>query len=455
LNKNRPCPPDFIGENHVPSRYPAPPGAPKPKFLDALDKTEADSDYSLPVKKDPKTGLLYTIPVGDEVFEAIANEAEARRQALAAERAQSVKELDEEAKNRFAQVMAIDEVNQHRVNEEKAARESQDVILGDRIDRHEVKVDELHIEADRVHSSKLDKNFANAEISTLPVSSSDYVVIVSNGNTYRVTLEQLATLISQKTDYFKGQYSSLDHLNSQGFDGLQGGDYAYVDTLFTNEDGSTYYQFVTYVWDVEDARWEETKSTQYATQADYTALVQSLVDGSFNLGSIKVNSSPEESPLLKSLYVNQKHYSLPATEIEVSDEYVEGAYDMYSITFNGNTWNVPKNVVQIEFSDKNVEGAATLGSITIGGATWNIVSADYINNEIAKIKAEILGEGISETYDTLKEIQDWIENEGVEATELAQAVAGKQNKLTAGEGISISEDGTISLNLPDGDEEAY
>ena len=51
MNKNRPCPPDFIGENHVPSRYPAPPGAPKPKFLDALDKTEADSAYSLPVKR--------------------------------------------------------------------------------------------------------------------------------------------------------------------------------------------------------------------------------------------------------------------------------------------------------------------------------------------------------------------------------------------------------------------
>ena len=407
MNKNRPCPPEFIGENHAPSRYPAPPGAPKPKFLDALDKTESDSDYSLPVKKDPKTGLLYTIPIGDEIFEAIEQEAEARRQALAEERAQSVRELEQEAKDRYAQVMSIDEVNQHRVNEEKAARESQDVILGDRIDRHEVKVDELHLEADRVHQSKLDKNFANAEISTLPVSSSDYIVIVSDGNTRRVTLEQLAILISQKTDYFKGQFSSLEHLNSLDTTGLQGGDYAYVDTLFTNEDGSTYYQFVTYVWDVEDARWEETKSTQYATQADYTALVQALLDGNFNLGSIKVNSSPEESPLLKSLHVNQKDYSLPAVEIEVSEDYVEGAYDMYSITFNGNTWNVPKNIVQIEFSSENVEGVPTLGSITIGGATWNIVSEDYVNKAVAK----------------------------------------KQDKLTAGNGISISEDGVISVTF--------
>ena len=302
MNKNRTCPPEFIGENRDPRRYPAPNTPPKPKFIDALEITDDVEQYSTPVKKDPKTGLLYS-NAGHLVKQSDAkHEAEE-------ERLDGL--IDEESKNRYAHVMAIDEVNQHRVNEEKAARESQDTLLGDRIDRHEVKVDELHVEANRVHNSKLDKNFANAEISTLPVSSSDYVVIVSNGNTYRVTLEQLATLISQKTDYFKGQYSSLDHLNSQGTNGLQGGDYAYVDTEFTDSEGNTYYQFVTYVWDVEDGRWEETKSTQYATQADYTALVQSLLDGTFNLGSVKANSSPEESPLLQSLHVNQRDYSLP------------------------------------------------------------------------------------------------------------------------------------------------
>ena len=348
MNKNRTCPPEFIGENRDPRRYPAPNTPPKPKFIDALEITDDAEQYSTPVKKDPKTGLLYS-NAGHLVAQSdTKHEAEE-------ERLDNL--IDKESKDRYAHVMAIDEVNQHRVNEEKAARESQDTLLGNRIDRHEIIVDELHVEANRVHNSKLDKNFSNAEISTLPVSSSDYVVIVSNGNTYRVTLEQLATLISQKTDYFKGQYSSLDHLNSQDTNGLQGGDYAYVDTEFTDSEGNTYYQFVTYVWDVEDARWEETKSTQYATQADYTALVQSLLDGTFNLGSIKVNESPLDSPLLQTLHVNQRDYSLPSVEIEFSDETFEDGYSLGSITVNGSKWNVSggsgNGIADTEMSDES------------------------------------------------------------------------------------------------------
>lgn len=42
------------------------------------------------------------------------------------------------------------------------------------------------------------------------------------------------------------------------------------------------------------------------------------------------------------------------------------------------------------------------------------------------IKADLLGEGaISETYDTLKEIADWIEGNGVDATELTSAIAAE------------------------------
>ena len=72
-----------------------------------------------------------------------------------------------------------------------------------------------------------------------------------------------------------------------------------------------------------------------------------------------------------------------------------------------------------------------------------------------EMKQSLLGEGISETFDTLKEIQDWIETDGVEATELATQLAKKQNKLTAGNGITISEDGTISLNIPLAETEEY
>jgi hypothetical protein len=41
------------------------------------------------------------------------------------------------------------------------------------------------------------------------------------------------------------------------------------------------------------------------------------------------------------------------------------------------------------------------------------------------IKTTILGNDLSETYDTLKEIATWIEGDGVDATELAQAIAGE------------------------------
>ena len=40
-----------------------------------------------------------------------------------------------------------------------------------------------------------------------------------------------------------------------------------------------------------------------------------------------------------------------------------------------------------------------------------------------EVKAGILGEGLTETFDTLKEIEDWINGAGVNATELTQAIA--------------------------------
>lgn len=44
---------------------------------------------------------------------------------------------------------------------------------------------------------------------------------------------------------------------------------------------------------------------------------------------------------------------------------------------------------------------------------------DYID----KVKTDILGEGIAETFDTLVEIQDWIQNHGIEATTLSKTIA--------------------------------
>ena len=133
----------------------------------------------------------------------------------------------------------------------------------------------------------------------------------------------------------------------------------------------------------------------------------------------------------------------------MSDENIDGAYELGSIVINGNKWNV------VKFSDvlnKLVEFNNNANAYT---DTKNAETLNAAKAYADAIKKAILGEGISETFDTLKEIQNWIEGDGVNATELSQAVANKQDKLTPGNGISISADGVISISYPDGDEEVY
>lgn len=50
-----------------------------------------------------------------------------------------------------------------------------------------------------------------------------------------------------------------------------------------------------------------------------------------------------------------------------------------------------------------------------------------------KVKTDILGEGITETFDTLVEIQDWINGDGVNATELTAAIAEEARLREAGD----------------------
>lgn len=60
------------------------------------------------------------------------------------------------------------------------------------------------------------------------------------------------------------------------------------------------------------------------------------------------------------------------------------------------------------------------------------------------LKDAILGEGIKDTFDTLKEIQDWIEGDGVNATELASAIAAEAktrgDEITRVEGLISAEE---------------
>ena len=64
------------------------------------------------------------------------------------------------------------------------------------------------------------------------------------------------------------------------------------------------------------------------------------------------------------------------------------------------------------------------------------------------LKDAILGEGIKDTFDTLKEIQDWIEGDGVNATELSGAIAAEAK--TRAEADKAINDRIDALNITDG-----
>lgn len=320
------------------------------------------------------------VVITEPQFEALENAINAEEQARIADfgKAQADREAGDQQLN--AKIDEVDERLQGNINYETYSRESQDKILSDRIDRHEeeVRLIEQEVEGNFniVHGildTKLNKIFTDVATAS-GISLTDYLVINAGTKAYRITVEQLRDIISEKTNYFKGQYSSLEHLNSQVFsDGLSGGDYAYVDTEFTNDDGSKYYQFVMYVWDVEDGRWEETTSSQYLGVTTFQAFQESLLNGTFNVGAIEGNVDLiGGEPVLRSLKINDKVYEFPNVSLELSDEPVENGYNLGSIKIDDNVWNIPNNMLKIKVSSEKIEGATSLGSIKFGEDAYNV-----------------------------------------------------------------------------------
>ena len=65
-----------------------------------------------------------------------------------------------------------------------------------------------------------------------------------------------------------------------------------------------------------------------------------------------------------------------------------------------------------------------------------------------EVKDNLLGEGIKDTFDTLVEIQNWIEGDGVNATELAEAIAAEAK--TRGEEDTKLQNQIDALGITDG-----
>ena len=224
--------------------------------------------------------------------------------------------------------------------------------IADILDRADAQSEELYFlqgktnilsgDVNTLKETKLNKIFS--DVTDAPsIALTDYLVINAGGKAYRVTVEQLQNIISEKTNYYKGQFSSLEQLESTVFpDGLAGGDYAYVDTRFVDENGNVTYQFIMYVWDSEDKHWEETKSTQYLGATTFQAFQESLLNGTFNVGAIKgnVKDISNNSPILKNLRINGTDFLIPDyknIDLVFSEEHIEGAKSLNSIKFNGET----------------------------------------------------------------------------------------------------------------------
>ena len=101
----------------------------------------------------------------------------------------------------------------------------------------------------------------------------------------------------------------------------------------------------------------------------------------------------------------------------------------------------------------NIENEVTELEITLANETARAIEAEQKSLADAKaytdkVKVDILGEGISETYDTLIEIQGWINEHGIEATDLASAIAAETANRTSEDNKLLSEINKLAEDYP-------
>lgn len=406
----------------------------------------------------------------------------------------------------------------NRINEEKKRIDSLNKALSDEATIRDTQDQNLADQITNLDNKKLNKNFDGIPQATA-IHRDDTIIIKCEGNTLTVSLNTLAKLLSTEVDYFKGYHTTLEALQKAHPTG-EPGDYAFVGSK--DED-----QYVMYIWDAQfdRPRWEETTSGQYVLTTVFDDFQKRLQEGSVYVGAVKGNQGnvPESADVLSDLEINGSRYLVPSVVVDFFSEPQEGAYTLGSLSINGDVWNISagntggssvdsealeevktyaetlaestlkeskdyadsKNVETITNANtySDLKDAETLGSAKTYADTKSESALNEAKAYTDSIKDSILGKDISETFDTLKEIQDWIQNNGVDATELSQAVAtltsnitklttdlatantnisnvsstvaNKQDKLKPGTGITIGNDGTISVSFADGDGGEY
>lgn len=110
-------------------------------------------------------------------------------------------------------------------------------------------------------------------------------------------------------------------------------------------------------------------------------------------------------------------YGAAAAALEDANEYTDGEIDKVE-----------------EALGKVVDGTTPVAKATDADQLGGVAAEDYaletyVDEAVAAVKKEILTgdaeESIKDTYDTLLEIQKWIEGDGVNATELSEAIAAE------------------------------
>ena len=98
-----------------------------------------------------------------------------------------------------------------------------------------------------------------------------------------------------------------------------------------------------------------------------------------------------------------------------------------------------RTAIKKELAEKNNAQTAALNAEIARAQTAEDTVLSEAKAYTDKVKTDILGEGIAETFDTLVEIQDWINGEGVNATELTSAIAA-ETKARNEEDIAIRDE---------------
>lgn len=225
------------------------PPAPKPKYIDALNKEATDTDYIIPVKKDPETGLLYAPDktfVSEEDLERVIEEVTERIEDLEDSTtdlpsSSQVNKIEGDVEviqgnvgtvigkveNLEIDLSSID----GKIAQEASDRAAEDSRLQNQINTLESSKATKNEVQTAQSTANTAQNNADAALSELPnklnkifssqltdlqnPAEADYLVINSNGTAYRVSLSKLKEIFGANEpviNHYIGDFESMEAL---------------------------------------------------------------------------------------------------------------------------------------------------------------------------------------------------------------------------------------------------